>query len=354
MKIAIIGPSEKYASGISNYTWRLSSEIGALPVLYRNMLPLFLFPGKGRVGEAKTKISYPDTPAYLDYYNPITWIRAIKVIKRSDIFIVEWWSSSVAHMLLFICLLSGRRFVIEAHEVLDPLEQKSFLLNVYGRLCRYILFNKASHIVVHNQQDLSLICDRYKNVSVIPHAVYDQFNRVERTCPKCQFNVLFFGLLREYKGINYLIEAFNKSNIENKHLYIVGENWDHIKIPNQENIHVHSEYVPDWAVEYFFSQADVLVLPYLRGSASGVAAIGMHFGLPIIASDLPEMREQMDGYFGTVYTDTKDKMVQTIRIALEGISKDPAKIKFKVPQRLTWKRITEQWMEVLDRVCHNS
>ena len=117
-------------------------------------------------------------------------------------------------MLLFICLLAGRRFVIEAHEILDPMEQENCLLNAYARFCRYVLFNKASAIVVHNQTDLLLISEKYKNVTVIPHAVYDQF----KVDPKEHdtLNILFFGLIREYKGIEILLTSFETLNIPNK------------------------------------------------------------------------------------------------------------------------------------------
>jgi len=351
-KITIIGPSEKYVSGISNYTWRVATELKARPVLYRHMLPSVLFPGRGRVGKAKTKISYPDTPTYLDYYNPITWIYGIKEIRKCDLFIVEWWSSSVAHMLLFICLLSGRRFVIEAHEVLDPLEQKSFLLNAYGRLARHILFNKASTVVVHNTADYeSLKYLRLKpDPQIIPHAVYDQFEKGDRIWDKT-FNILFFGLIREYKGIEVLLTSFEALNVPNKRLIIVGENWDRIPIPERSNIMYQNKYVSDKDVEFYFSQADVLCMPYTRGSASGVAAIAMHYGLPIVAARVPGIYEQLFDYEGVYWIDVGDTQALTDWLYVIN-TKD--KKQYKVPDRLTWKRVTEQWEELTEELCQHT
>jgi len=349
MKLAIIGPSEKYASGISNYTWRLGTELSARPILFNNMLPRSIFPGKTRVGKADTKI-YHASPTYTDWYNPLSWIRAVREIRRGDLFIVEWWSSSVAHMLLFICLLAGRRFVIEAHEVLDPMEQKSFLLSAYARLCRYILFHKASAIVVHNQHDLSLIRDTYKKVSVIPHAVYDQFKKGERI-QDGKFNILFFGLIREYKGIDVLLKAFNNFNVPDKQLFIIGENWDHIPIPKQENITYVNKYVSDDDIEQYFSQADVLVMPYTRGSASGVAAIGMHYGLPIISSRVEGIYEQLFDYDGSFWIDSGDDQaltnwLYTIYCCPRGT--------YEVPERLTWLNVKGKWEELMEEVCRRT
>jgi glycosyltransferase involved in cell wall biosynthesis len=345
MKLAIIGPSEKYASGIANYTWRLGIELNCIPILYGDMLPLFLFPGRERVGASCTKIAYRRTPTYLDWYNPLTWIRAIREIRRTDLFIVEWWSCSVAHMLLFICLLSGRRFVIEAHEVLDPLEQKSVLLNVYGRIARRILFSKASAIVVHNHTDLSLISDKYKNVSVIPHAVYDQFDKSKPKEWTGAFNVMFFGLIREYKGIDVLIKAFNQLEHTDKRLIIVGENWDKIPIPEQIDIYYTNKYVSDNETEWFFQQADVLVLPYTRGSASGVAAIGIHYGLPIIASRVDGIYEQLHDYEGVMWIDPGDELALLDWLRTVYDHRDR---RYEVPERLQWKTIKRQWEELLN------
>ena len=345
-KIAIIGPSEKYASGIANYTWRLGGELQAYPILYWNMLPKFLFPGATRAGKVDSRISYSSYVS-LDWYNPLTWIRAIREIRRTDLFIVEWWSCSVAHMLLFICLLSGRRFVIEAHEVLDPLEQKSVLLNVYGRLTRRILFSKASAIVVHNHTDLLLISNKYKNVSVIPHAVYDQFDKSKPKEWTGAFNVLFFGLIREYKGIDVLIKAFNQLEHTDKRLIIVGENWDKIPIPEQIDIYYANKYVSDNETEWFFQQADVLVLPYTRGSASGVAAIGIHYGLPIIASRVDGIYEQLYDYEGVMWIDPGDDFGLTQW--LYSVALDNRKKRYNVPERLQWTTIKRQWEEL----CQN-
>lgn len=346
-KIAIIGPSEKYASGIANYTWRMVGCLSATPILYHEMLPNFLFPGNKRIGKVNSKIHY-NLHKGLDWYNPLTWIRAIREIRRTDLFIVEWWSASVAHMLLFICLLSGRRFVIEAHEVLDPLEQKSVLLNVYGRLARRILFSKASAIVVHNHIDLSLISDKYKNVSVIPHAIYDHFEIRKKEWTGA-FNILFLGLIREYKGIDTLIEAFNSFDVPDKRLIIAGENWDNIPIPTQPDIYYANKYVSDNEIEYFFNQADVLVLPYTRGSASGVAAIGIHYGLPIIASRVDGIYEQLYDYEGVMWIDPGDVigLREWLYNIYCGIHRDT---RYPAPERLKWITVKGQWEEVCQRI----
>ena len=72
----------------------------------------------------------------LDWYNPVTWIRAFQVVRESDVLIIPWWTSSVAHMCIFLQILNwNRRFtVIEFHEPVDPLEDASLFLRMYARI----------------------------------------------------------------------------------------------------------------------------------------------------------------------------------------------------------------------------
>ncbi len=110
-KVCIVGPSKKFLSGISYYTIRLSNALSAeyeVSVLcFRNLLPKFMFPGNKHVGKDLANIGYDkETPVFngMDYNNPLTWYRAYKFLKRErpDVIILQWWTSSVAHMHLLI------------------------------------------------------------------------------------------------------------------------------------------------------------------------------------------------------------------------------------------------------------
>jgi glycosyltransferase involved in cell wall biosynthesis len=176
--VTVIGPSHRFESGISHYTVSLANSL--LPetnaVLFRHMVPKFLFPGRDRVGKARTnhqlEVPYIEL---LDWYNPFTWIKAGGYLNQDVI--LEWWTSSVAHMYLFIMLFYRRNYIIEMHETIDPMEHSNILLRTYSRIMGALIRKLASSYVVHSNADKVAII-KYYNISseqirVIPHGIYD-------------------------------------------------------------------------------------------------------------------------------------------------------------------------------------
>jgi len=377
VEISIFGPSKKFLSGVSYYTIRLSNALSEFAdvnaILFRHMLPKRIFPGWKRVGRELTKLKFADkVKVYeiLDWYNPLTWIKAYGVIKESDVVIFQWWTSSVAHMYVFIEILNKISkdvpIIVEFHEVLDPLENSILPIKIYSRFMGKVLRRFASHYVVHSKADKQLVCGIYnissERVTVIPHGVYDHYERVEKDKAKELLNIeedfviLFFGLLRPYKGVKYLIKAFEllpKDVIENSRLLIVGETWEDresVKIAEnskyRDKITIVNEYVPDDEVSLYFSIADVLVLPYTRASQSGVAHIAMSFGLPIIATNVGGLRESLSKYEGTTFVETKSPKGIADAI-LEVYNKRKM---YSPPNELKWENIAKKWMQMLSNL----
>jgi glycosyltransferase involved in cell wall biosynthesis len=173
----IIGPSHRFESGISHYTVSLSNSLrDPNVILFRNMLPKFLFPGKDRVGNAHTTHIFTGCwIELLDWYNPFTWIRAGGYLNHDVI--LEWWTSSVAHMYLFIMLFYRRNYIIEMHETIDPMEHSNILLRTYSRIMGALIRRLASSYVVHSNADKVAINLYYNippdKIKVIPHGIYD-------------------------------------------------------------------------------------------------------------------------------------------------------------------------------------
>jgi glycosyltransferase involved in cell wall biosynthesis len=134
-----------------------------------------------------------------------------------------------------------------------------------------------------------------------------------------EFVILYFGLIRHYKGVPYLIEAFNSlpsSIVLHSRLLIVGEVWEEgeslqkmvYTSPYKSQITLVSKYIPDSMIPKYFSASDVVVLPYLRASGSAVAHIALTYGKPIILSDVPALREYMGDYQGTIFVKPGDSV----------------------------------------------
>lgn len=356
--VVIIGPGREYLSGISYYTWKLCDTLGATPILFRDMLPKFLFPGKDRVNDVENKIQYGPHVS-LDWWNPVTWYRALKVCKKHDVIVFQWWSASVAHMYAFILAFCGQRIVIEIHETIDPLESRIWPIKVYARVMRRIIWGRADILVVHNMSDfltLALDYDIVHKIRIIPHGVYDQYDRVpiDLLDLKDTYDILFFGLVRDYKGVKYLVEAFKESNLPNTRLWIVGEHWDkadYLKDTDLDNIIIIDRYVDDIEIEYLFSLSDVVVLPYTRASSSGVAHIAMHYGLPIISTRVGGLSDLWD-YKGMIYIskDNIEDLESKLRYAFYHCKGK----RFPLPERLEWSSIKELWVRIFSKISSSA
>ncbi|HTY91612.1 MAG TPA: glycosyltransferase [Methanocella sp.] len=338
-KICIVGPSKKFLSGISYYTIRLANSLAedysVSVVCFRNLLPKFMFPGSRHVGKDLASLDYSDNVSVfngMDYNNPLTWYRAYKFLKkeRPDIVILQWWTSSVAHMHLLISLISsaiGAKVIIEFHEVVDPLEESILPIRIYSRFMGRLLVRRAALYVTHSESDKKLVVSKYhipeEKVQVIPHGLYDQYRHVPQAEARKklgldgEYVILTFGLIRPYKGIPNLIKAFGDLPAEmasRSRLLIAGEIWEDREAvtqaiassPYRDRITLVDSYIPDDAIPLYFNSADVVALPYLRASQSGVAHIAMAFGKPIVVSRVGGLEESMADYAGTRFVPPGD------------------------------------------------
>jgi glycosyltransferase involved in cell wall biosynthesis len=377
LRVAIIGPSQRFLSGVSYYTIRLSNALAThahvKTILFRNMLPKKLFPGWKRVGKRLSSIDFDENVEVyelLDWNNPLTWTRAVDIICDCDVLILEWWTSSVAHMYVFIQLMNKLRkrkpVVVEYHEVVDPLESSILPIKIYAKVAGKIIRRLADRYVVHSKADRKLISKHYDipkdRIEVIPHGIYDHYERLDKENARRMlkieedFVILFFGLLRPYKGVRYLIKAFENlpdDVVRGCRLMIVGEAWEDresLKLAKNsklsDRISVINEYVPDSEVSVYFSASDVVVLPYTRASQSGVAHIAMAFGLPVIATRVGGLVESLSKYEGTIFVEPRD---------IDGLAEAILKVyynrgrSYEIPSDLRWNNIAKRWIKFLEK-----
>ncbi|MCK9314036.1 MAG: glycosyltransferase [Methanocorpusculum sp.] len=374
--ITIIGPSSRFLSGISYYTTYLSNALSGIypvnAVLFRKMLPIFLFPGASRVGTKLSTASYNKSVKVqecIDWYNPVSWYHAYTTALQSRVCIFEWWTSSVAHMYLIIgFLLKCRKIpiILEFHEVVDTLEEAILPLRIYSKIMGRMIRNLASQYIVHSEQDRHLVAERYNiplnQITVIPLGLYDQYPKLEQKTAREHLGIttshviLFFGLLRPYKGVTYLIHAFEQlpESLKNDTtLIIAGEPWeDHEAISlattseDHENIHLFSKYIGDNEVPNYFSSADVLVLPYTRASQSAVAHIGISYGMPIIASMVGGLVESLGKYDGTFFVSPQNT-AELSEMLLKVLTAESTL--YSIPASLRWSGIANIWRQSIEK-----
>ncbi len=380
MTITILGPSKRFLSGVSYYTIHLSNALSELfhvnAILFRNMLPKRLFPGWKRVGENLTNLDFnKNVRVYelLDWYNPLTWVKAYRIAKKSDEIILQWWTSSVSHMYLFIELMNKVSakipIIIEFHEVVDPLENSILPIRLYSRIMGRLVRKLAVHYVVHSRADLELVSRVYsipeEDITVIPHGIYDHYPKLKKEVARKalgiedEFLILFFGLLRPYKGVKYLIKAFEslpEEIVKRSQLLIVGETWEDKESvilaknsKHSDRILIVNRYIPDDEIPLYFSAADVVVLPYTRASQSGVAHIAMAFGLPIIATKVGGLSESLGAYSGTLFVEPCNP--DSIKRALMRVSNDRGH--YLPPEDYRWEKIALKWADLLNSLHKN-
>lgn len=331
LRVCVVGSGTRFLSGISYYTNKLTNVLAQYNqtsvILMRQLLPTVFYPGRARVGTALSKMQYaPDVSVYdgVDWYwlPSITGALAFLWRERPDVIVFQWWSGTVLHSYLVLAVaarLLGAKIVIEFHEVLDTAEANIPVAQLYARFVAAGVVGLSDGFVIHSEFDRPHLEQRYslgdRPIAVIPHGPYDQY----QTSSLPQFsqqndvcNVLFFGTIRPYKGLEDLLKAFeslSEAEASQFHLTVVGETWEGWTLPAEliaqsrykERITFVNRYVPDEEVGKFFSAADVVALPYHRSSASGPLHIAMNYGLPTIVTKVGGLWEAAHAYKGALF-----------------------------------------------------
>lgn len=342
-RICVVGSGWHFTSGLSYYTCRLTAALAednaVSALLMRRLIPKRFYPGRDRVGVPLNRLSYPpDVPVYdgVDWYwGPSLW-RALRFLhaQRPETLVLQWWTGAVLHTYLVLSLAArvlGARTIIEFHEVQDTGEVKLPLAGRYLRVVGAAVVSLSDAAVVHSAYDEQEIRRRFslarRRVRIVPHGPYDHHLEAgpQRAPRVDDMNVLFFGTIRPYKGLEVLVAAFNAltpEEVAGLRLTVVGETWEGWiepfrlieESPHSSRIELVNRYVDDDEVAAFFAEADAVVLPYLRSSASGPLHIAMAHGLPVVLTDVGGLREAAADYTGVTFVPPAD--VTALRTAL--------------------------------------
>ena len=310
MKIAILSCFYPYRGGISQFNACLYDELSKEHVVkafnFKRQYPEFLFPGKTQFVTADDEAVPVESDSLLDTANPFSYHKTYKAIRdwAPDLLIVRYWMSYFAPSLGYItrkmrkhCKVISILDNVVPHEphFFDAPLTKYFLTGSTGCVT---LCEAVSKDLLHLKQDARF--------TVLQHPLYSHFgHRLSRDeaedklgLKKGKKNILFFGLIRTYKGLDILLEAFGKLS-EEYQLIIAGEPYGSFdryqeiidRLPNKESIHVSLKYIKDSEVKDFFSAADLAVLPYRSATQSGISSVSYHFEVPMIVTDVGGLKE---------------------------------------------------------------
>ena len=325
MKIVILSPAYPYRGGIAAFTERLATEYvrqgnDVEIVTFTLQYPSFLFPGKTQYSDApapkELKIS-----RMLSSVNPISWIKTGRKIRslRPDMLIVAHWMSFMVPSLATVCRIVRRnrhtRIVALVHNML-PHEQHFFDKPLAAYFAKSVdAFASMSNLVMN---DIALF-DTAKPRVCSPHPLYDHYGDIIGRDEALRMlglsanerYALFFGFIREYKGLDLLIDAFADHRLFDLgvKLIVAGEFYgdpqphiDRIKrLDLTDRIILCNDYIPDPEVNRYFCAADCVVLPYRSATQSGITQTAMYFERPMIATNVGGLPDIVhDGETGLV------------------------------------------------------
>ncbi len=310
MKIVIVSPFYPFRGGLAQLNARLFTELSknneAKAVSFTTLYPGFLFPGKTQyLTEGDTAIEVPNE-RILSTVNPLSYFKTAKAINKfsPDVLLIPYWMSFFAPAYGTINRLINKKTKIVSLVHNAKSHERTLIETA---LAKYFLNSCDGFIVMSEpvKADLKkLIAD--PEILLLPHPLYDHYKEKTGRQEACRQlgidpekkNLLFFGFIRKYKGLDILIEAMRYLNAGYQ-LIIAGECYgdfgEYRKIidnsPLKNNIKVFEQYIPDEMVTLLFSAADVLVLPYRSATQSGVVAIAYQLEIPIIATDVGALGE---------------------------------------------------------------
>ncbi|MBI2577106.1 glycosyltransferase [Candidatus Woesearchaeota archaeon] len=319
MKIVVIGPIHPFRGGIAHSTTllceNLSKSHDVLAISYKRLFPKLLFPGKAQKYDEKKKLPFPVIPV-IDSINPVTWIRAVKTISafQPDLVILEWWAGFLApcsYQILHLLKKTGAKRCVYCQNVL-PLER-----NMLDPILAKKVFSQADYCIVLSEEELkklkALVPGAKAKVIIEPTYEAQFQDKIPKEQAKSRLGIkgsvaIFFGFVRPYKGLQYLLEAMPLVLKQIPlTLLVVGEFWGSkkpylglIKKHGLENnVIIIDRYIPDGDVHWYFSAADVCVMPYTHSTQSGILQVAMGYGVPVITSAVGSARDLItDGKTG--------------------------------------------------------
>lgn len=361
MKIAILSCFYPYRGGIAQFNANLLDELGRSHEVkafnFTRQYPDFLFPGKTQYVAPEDEAVPVESTALLDTASPFSWPRTARTIRNwhPDILIVRYWMSYFAPSLGYVCRHMEKDCKVIA--ILDNVipHEPHFFDTI---LTRYFLRSVSGCVTMCSEVSEDLLSiKRDAEYMVHPHPVYSHFGkRIPREDAEKALGLesglktlLFFGLIRKYKGLDILIKAFGQLP-DNYQLVIAGEaygSFDEYQelidaCPGKERIHLFPSYIKDSEVKRFFSAADAVVLPYRSATQSGINAICLNFGTPLIVTDVGGLRETIgERGTGIVASSCEPDEIRACIESLfdtEGLREKCMKNIEKERDRLSWER----------------
>jgi len=310
MNITLVGPFPPFRGGIANFNSSLSEALSARhavkKISFTTQYPNFLFPGKSQY-QSSGNI---DNARILSSINPLSWKRtsAQIIAAKPDLVVFSHWMPFFAPSFSAVAKAVKKRSNAGIMAICNNIipHEKRFM----DKTLTSHFFKRVDYFMVMSrtvESDLHTFISEPKYI-YSPHPLYDRFGpAIEKKEARHELNIyekniiLFFGLIRAYKGLDILIKAASKlkTHLKEFKIIVVGECYEDeekytemVKSMAVEDVlELRFAYVEESEVCKYFSAADLVVLPYKSATQSGIVPIAYHFNTPVVVTDVGGLRE---------------------------------------------------------------
>lgn len=369
MKIVLLGPAHPYRGGLASIMETMAREyqsrghevrIYTFTVQY----PSLLFPGKTQ---------YVETPAPEDLHiervmntvNPLNWVSLGLRLKseQPDMVLMKYWTPFMAPCFGTIARIARSNGVTKFICQIDNVEPHEH--HIIDRPCNHYYLGAVDGFVYMSEQVHGELKAYTLAPAVFsPHPMFENFGKAVERDEACrrigidpaQRYTLFFGLIRDYKGLDLLLRAWAKWMPEGRKLLIAGEFYasreKYIALIEQlglqDRVVLHDRFIADEDVKYYFSAADALVLPYRTATQSGVTQIAYNFSLPMIVTRVGGLPEIVpDGRVGLVCEADAESIKEALQALYDGDRLQTFKENFaQERKRFSWSAMCDRLEEV--------
>lgn len=323
MKIIIVGTAHPYRGGIAAFNHRMAEQLLKEKhdvEIYNFSLqyPSILFPGKTQYSDDPAPEGIPIT-RNVNSCNPFNWLKVGRRLRRSgaDLIIMRFWLPFMGPCLGSIARFAGRK--IRKVAVLDNLipHEKRIGDKIFARY--FIKSMNAMLAMSQSVLDDTYLFDSTKPRTLSPHPIYDTYGTPvsKQEAAKAlgldpaEDYMLFFGFIRDYKGLDLIMKAMAEPELKESSakLVVAGEFYNNSEqylalereLGLEGRIIWRTDFIPQEQVANYFCAADLIVQPYKSATQSGVTQIGYHFEKPMLVTDVGGLSEIiLDGRTGYV------------------------------------------------------
>ena len=375
MKIVILGTAYPYRGGLATFNERLAQQFRqeghtVKIVTFTLQYPSFLFPGK-------TQYSSDAAPENLwierrlNSCNPFNWFKVGRMLRDEcpDMLICCYWMAFFAPAYGTVCRIAKRNGVTRCIALVHNMfpHEKNVLDKLFAP---YFVHSQDAFVTLSDAvaKDIkSLYSKPQPQVAVSPHPIYDHYGErmsKEEACRQLGLDVkykylLFFGLVRAYKGLDFLLDAL--ANVKDKQpdirLLIAGEFYEDedkyrqqiVRNGLEDRVIIRNEFIPDGDLRKYFGAADLIVQPYKSATQSGVTQVAFHFEKPMLVTNVGGLGEIVHhGKMGYAVAPDSQNIAEAIEDYFSANRQDAfTEYVRQEKTKYSWNKMTSAFMHIL-------